>query len=470
MVMTRDVPDVPTYLDLAGKPTQIIHGANFTLQLKPGLTIKGVVRDRDTKAPIPGMWATMYWNPLAAPSYTEGMAATDERGRFTISGLDPALLGYEQKHGVITAVPQPGGQHLMSKGVIGPDGEALIECPRGITFRLKLTDEQGKPAEGNVEYYPIDPSPQSEELIRPLRVSNWPVMSRAARRPDGTYEGFVLPGPGAVVVQMPNRRAYRPAHVDPKAFFEPGRKDWPADEFNLYGTHNTLMTYWGWHNQRDYAAIVLVNPKKGSGPLELSATVFRDRPRRVSLVDPDGKPVVGAVAHLFEWEAPYTPQERLRAASFPLTGLLPDRDKPITFVHADRKLVGFLKARGDADTPYTVKMQPWGSVTGKFLDADGKPLVLVNGLGGPVVRNDDPGGSPFHTVKLEADGRFRIDGLVPGQSYSCVQIWHRLIAAPGLSVKVFEKLVLEPGEVRDVGDIRVKPPKGDDEAGGRGGG
>ena len=40
--------------------------------------------------------------------------------------------------------------------------------------------------------------------------------------------------------------------------------------------------------------IVLVNPATDSGPLELTATLVKDRPRRVSLVDPDGKPVVGA--------------------------------------------------------------------------------------------------------------------------------------------------------------------------------
>jgi hypothetical protein len=345
----------------------------------------------------------------------------------------------------------------MARGFVGKDAEVVIECQRGIPFRLKLTDEQGRPAEGTVTYYPIDPNPLSEELIRPLQRWNWPVMSRAARRPDGTYEGFALPGPGAVVVEMPNRRAYRPAHVDPKAFFEPGRAEWPEHSFSLYGTHNTLATYWGWHDQRDYAAIVLVNPKKGSGPLELAATVVRDRPRRVSLTDPDGNPVVGAVAHLYEWRGPYEMEERIRGASFPLTGLLPDRDQSITFVQADRKLVGFLKARGDADTPLTVRLVPWGSVTGRLIGPDGQPMRLAFGREGPVVRNDDPEGSRFNTTTGEGGGRFRIDGLVPGQSYTSDRIYFGI--AQARFADVFEKLILRPGEVRDVGDIRVKPPR-----------
>src|SRR5262249_22513401 len=238
----------------------------------------------------------------------------------------------------------------------------------------------------------------------------------------------VLPGPGAVVVRMPNWRAYRPAHVDPKTFFETGRIDWPEHSFSLYGTHNTLQTLGsGWHDQNDYAAIVLVNPAKGSGPLELSATVVRDRPRRVSLSDPAGNPVVGAVAHMYEKHGPYEVEEHLRAASFPLTGLQPDRDQRTTFVKADRQLIGVLKARGDGEAPYTVRMQPWGSVTGRLVEADGKPLKTPLGPGErPLVDNDDPERSAFYSTKVEEDGRFRIDGLFPGQSYSCTRVYRHI--------------------------------------------
>ena len=87
----------------------------------------------------------------------------------------------------------------------------------------------------------------------------------------------------------------------------------------------------------DYAAIVLVNPVPGSGPLQLSATVVRDRPRQVSLVDPDGKPVVGVkMQKMSQWTAfrgdtPVASVQKQvttpRAASFPLTGLHPDRNQ-----------------------------------------------------------------------------------------------------------------------------------------------
>ena len=84
------------------------------------------------------------------------------------------------------------------------------------------------------------------------------------------------------------------------------------------------------------------------------ATVSRDKPRQVSLVDPDNKPVMGATSEgltFFPWDH----EPRLRAASFPVTKLHPDRLRRITFVQEDRKLIGFLGARGDGEAPYTVR-------------------------------------------------------------------------------------------------------------------
>ena len=65
------------------------------------------------------------------------------------------------------AIPRPGGQHFMANGTIERDADVVIECARGIAFRLKLSDEQGKAVAGTVEYYTIDPNPHAEELIRP---------------------------------------------------------------------------------------------------------------------------------------------------------------------------------------------------------------------------------------------------------------------------------------------------------------
>ena len=366
-VMTRLGRDVRTRLDENGKPTETIHGAGFILQLKPGRTLTGIVRDRDTHRGIPDMWVGPYGEAMNGFSEGEYPRTTDKDGRFTIAGLDPSVARWE-----ITAVPQPGVLYPITTAPVDEKSEVVIEPQRGIPFRLKLTDEQGQPAFAEVTYHVVVPNARMPESHM---VGYNGAINYAARRPDGTYESFVLPGPGAVLVRLPDTSDYRPAHVDPKAFFAPGKTEWTAQELiSTYGNHDTLSIHPGWWlDQHEYAAIVLVNPPENSGPLELTATVSRDKPRQISLVDPDNKPVMGATSEgltFFPWDS----ELRLRAASFPVTKLHPDRLRRITFIEESRKLIGFLGARGDGEAPYTVRMQPWGTVTGRILDENGKAL------------------------------------------------------------------------------------------------
>jgi hypothetical protein len=459
-VMTRLGRNVETRPGQDGRPTHTIHGAGFILQLKPGRTVTGIVRDRDTHRGIPGMWVGPHGEAMQGLSTGEYPRTTDKDGRFTIAGLDPSVSRLE-----VTAVPQPGTLYSITTVAVDDRSEVVIEPRRGIPFRLKLTDEQGRPPVAEVTYHVVLPNAHPPES---RMVGYNGAISYAARTPDGTYEGFVLPGPGAVLVRLPDTSDYRPAHVDPKAFFAPGKTAWTAqDLISTYGNHDTLSIHPGWWlDQHEYAAIVLVNPPEDSGPLELTATVSRDRPRQVSLVDPDNKPVEGATSEgltFFPWDH----EPRLRAASFPVTKLHPDRLRRITFFREDRKLIGFLGARGDGEAPYTVRMQRWGTVTGRIVDGNGKALppaerakgdaisaYLFMGNWGGIVTNGDPTVGEHPGGQADEQGRFRLERLVPGLRYSA-----RIYRGTGMFAGMaFENLVLEPGEVRDLGDIRSKPP------------
>jgi beta-lactamase regulating signal transducer with metallopeptidase domain len=464
-VMTRLGRDVGTWRDREGNPTQMIYGAGFVLQLKPGLTVRGVVRDSDTHAPIPGMWVGPRGASLNGLNDGAYPTATDEHGRFTITGLDPVLAGME-----ITAVPQPGRPYVVGTGVIDANKDVVIECKRGIPFRLKVVDEEGKPVEADVTYQDINPNP----YVAALRTydARWPI-DVAARKSDGSYEGFVLPGPGAVLVKTLRGFNYRPACVDPRAFFAPGRTSWTdLEKVSSYGTTDALSIHAGWGAyQFEYAAIVLVNPPIGAGPLELSATVARDRPRRVALIDPEGRPVVGAEAHGLSHNSWYDGPP-LRAATFEVAKLHPDRIRRMSFVKTDRKLVGFLLVRGlgDGDVPYTVRMQPWGTLTGRLVDEKGNalpppppefrqqmPATLELGTGNGPATTADPGVGEHPGGETNASGSFRLERLVPGQRYTA-KVFRGFRRFAGLA---FENIVLRPGETRDLGDIRTKPPVND---------
>jgi hypothetical protein len=463
-VMTREAPDERPERGKEFGDSVVTLGAGFTLRLEPGRTVTGVVRDKANGEPIPGMWVGPDRDPLRGLDDGRYPTATDEHGRFTITGLSPERKGIK-----IMAAPQPGRLHFMAEVEVGDRPEVVIECPRGIPYRLRLVNEAGEPVEAEVTYHPVFPNPIVHQTFGPVWVdSRWP-LSRAARQTDGTYAGAILAGPGVILAKTPRKAGYRPAHVDPKAFFAPGKTDWTSqDLISTYGNNDTVSIIhlggMAWVDQHDYAAIVLTNPAADSGPLGLSATVVRDRPRLVTLVDPDGKPVVGAQSVGLTYH-PWDAEPRLRASSFPITRLHPDRARRITFLKEDRTLIGFLLARGDGDSPYTVRMQPWATLTGRVVDEQGKPLgggdqgkgvfrpSLAMDTRQEFAAHDDPDIGIFPGAEIDRDGRFRADRLVPGQAYTA-NIYYGWGKVRGVA---FEGVKLAPGEVRDLGDLRAGP-------------
>ncbi len=81
----------------------------------------------------------------------------------------------------------------------------------------------------------------------------------------------------------------------------------------------------------------------------------------------------------------------------------------------------------------------------------GVPFQLIDYRPGLVIKGDDRSrfdGRP--DVELSPDGRFRIDRLIPGQAYDADV--YRNFKHLG---KAFDDLVLQPGEARDLGDVRA---------------
>ena len=462
-VMTRDAPDLVFDRDADGySKGNMLLGAGFTFRLKPGRIVRGIVRDRETRAPIAGMWVGQGSDALIGLSGTPSPFTSNANGRYEISGIDSALRDLE-----VMAVPQPGQPHFMATASVGEKSGGMIDCLRGIPFRLTLVDEKGQPAEAEVESHPVTPNPHAVSVLPHEWTYGLPI-SRAVMTAKGVYEGVVIAGPGVVLVKTPGRPDYRPAHVDPKAFFAPGRTDWTDQELiSAYGTHDTLSIGNALADQHDYAAIVLVNPPPDSKPLEISAKVVLDRPPLVTILDPDGKPAVGVKPvglTGFTWDD----EPVLRAATVPIAKLHPTRSRRITFIKEDRKLIGFLLARGDGEAPYTVRLESWATVSGRIVDENGNPIPpRFRAPGRPtgpvflrtnhrfaIATHDDPRAGMISYCGSDGEGRFHFERLVPGLRYSC-DIYHEDGPFAGLA---FENLVLKPGETRDLGDVRWTKP------------
>ncbi len=132
-----------------------------------------------------------------------------------------------------------------------------------------------------------------------------------------------------------------------------------------------------------------------------------------------------------------------------MRGFDPRRFHHLVFLHQDR-LGAVLNLKGDVKGPLLVRLSPLGSVTGRILDEDGQPVV------GGAVRVDgerlvDPALQVWTgTVKTDRQGRFQIDGLVPGKRYAV------LLGQRFFGQRVFAPVVLAPGAKKDLGETKVK--------------
>ena len=155
----------------------------------------------------------------------------------------------------------------------------------------------------------------------------------------------------------------------------------------------------------------------------------------------------------------YWSNEPLPTSSFTMTGMEPGKTRHLQFLHEGKKLAGSLEVKGDQTTPATVTLVPWGTLTGRLVDADGLPrkdaqLVFEEAPPGAPRAGHLRGNGAGMSGRIIPDdsGRFRIEGLAPGLSYSLGLEDKTMIR----SKHVVKGVVIQPGETRDLGDVHAK--------------
>ena len=91
------------------------------------------------------------------------------------------------------------------------------------------------------------------------------------------------------------------------------------------------------------------------------------------------------------------------------------------------KLVGCLIARGDEPEPYAVPLQSSSTITGRLRRRRGQAEIrgsISRTIDWQIAASDPARGVILYGgQKTDAEGRFRYEGLVPGQEYSANVPW-----------------------------------------------
>jgi len=399
-----------------------IQFATFDYVAPAPRSIRGMVRDRASSRPVPGVKVSV--------KDTMHAALTGNDGAYEIRVARP-LPGW-----ILTAQPGPGQPYFAATGrlpqKLGLDAVSVdFDLMAGIPVSGRITEQttHKPPRTAVVEYYPLSPNPYASGLstLCNMAASSSPVQA------DGSYSLVALPGPGAVCVASRPRDWYAVASLDQKdlaGLFHNHRDAGRAQSLQRSGGVAGAMLPVNKCN-----AIALINPEEGAKSLALDLRLQPARALRGRVMGPDGKPLCGVTVRGL---SAIPDDEVLEGASFAVMGLNPLRTRDLVFLHRDKALGKSLSIRGDEPQPLTVQLEPCGVIIGRMVDRGGNPvpdlIVCLGRKDGSVVAETD------------REGRFRAP-VLPGQEH-----WLGLLSQRRLLRQV-GALEVESGKTRDLGNL-----------------
>ncbi len=410
----------------------IFYGSTFDHVAGPGRAVEGTVRDADSGRPLPGFVLRSERKSFFERE-SHHVATVDADGRYRLGGL-PEGSKLTLSALPTDDLPYPATSRPVEVGR-GP-GPLRLDLPlkRGVWVNGRVIDRAtGQPSpRARVEYFVFVANPNVPKL--PIR----PIMDLRQADAEGRFRLVAYPGRGLVAAMDFG------LHV----------RGFGAEGIAGERMQGMFKTYPYLLNPSNVSTIVAIDPPPDAGSVVVDLVLETGRARKGTVLDPDGRPLSGcAVSGLAEMS--YT---TLGAPEFTVTGLVPGRPRRVVFRHDERKLIGVLAIAEAEGSPMTVTLGPWGAASGRLVDDDGNPrrgalLLLMASGQDPFAR----GGEPIEpqNFRLGPDGRFRVEGLIPGEHYQ-IQFDRE---SPGKPGPVARDLAVKPGEDRDLGDLKVLPDK-----------
>jgi RNA polymerase sigma factor (sigma-70 family) len=414
---------------------QPVHGSKSDIVVAQCTPVEGVVKDLDTGKPIAG--ATVY-NALNLP-YGMGRETvetkTDGQGRYRLDGR-PNRTGYR-----VTVTPPKGDPYLLTADYpprVEPGKTATLNfnVKRGVFITGKVTDATtGKPLRAAIQFHTWGDNPHLKG-IHPV----WG--SRTTSTADGTYQLVGLPGRGLLTAKLDELRR--------------GRCVVGAGADRIKG-HEMEGQSFRTVPERTFPSLVNSLAEvdaKADGQNVCDITITTGKTVKGTIVDPDGQPLTGVRINGAIGSDVHLPAQP--KAEFTISAVNPHAPKPYFFYHDKKNLAVAVILKGDEPDDFKVTLQRAAVITGRLLGEDGEPFADTE-ISGAIDDNQlglKGGWYGFFYGKTGKDGKFRIEGLVPG-----VKLSARVMRNHQFAEQIFEHLGFGAGEERDLGDIKVKPVK-----------
>lgn len=432
---------------------------SFTHTADPCRVVSGVVRDKATGKPIAGA-VVREEQPVRYPAYYI-RTTTDKEGRYRLTGLPITSGGpfAPRANPSVVVLPPEGEPYLALRKPLPADRESKeakfdFDLPRGVWLEGQVKDKAtGRGVEAHLQYFPF---------------TEWRLEGRA-----------ILPGGGGV---RQFRDPYRQLTTDKEGKFrilaaaERGMLGATAfgEEANHYRTGVGADKIKGGEAKEQpdpgivfatppdgtsvdsFDTLEEVKPEKGAASVRCDVELDPGRTVTVQVRGPDGKPLDGARVHGQSARFSYDGWSRAPLASeFTVYGLEPGKKRTLLLDHPKKNLAARYEVKGDERGPVVVTLKPAASAVGRLVDDDGRPLAKADVLVQFRPSKDTPPYQGYYhsrSFRTDDQGKFRIDGLIAGESYSGLVQRHVYVQS------IFDDLSLKGGDVKDLGDLKVKKP------------
>jgi hypothetical protein len=448
-VMSRDEPEIRApQRAMAGPTPFLVRPPRFQVAAAPTRRVEGIARDKDTGKPIAGLEieASVHDGPYIMWRARGVSARTDDQGRYRLDGL-PRSATYRLFVSAGPGLPYTDGSFKVSANSSGVGPVAFdFTMKRGVVVRGKVLDkETGRPIRGTVFFMALADNPHVAETPG---YADYLDLQSARIEADGRYEIVALPGPGLLAVMDLELRHRSASGLEGMKGYNAAMKGFvtsfapiPASGYNLFVATD--------FDSRAASETVMLTLDPGR-----SATV--------EVVDAEGRPL-GGTRVVDTGDGRPRVVDNQESASYEVLAIDPARPRRVTVAHEARKLAGSILVRGDEAGPITLKLQPWGTILGRVVDDEGRPRKNIGLVGGELrprrgMNSTKPAEEGVLTLDrngrgllLGDDGRFRIEGLVPGLKYGVYAV-----ESPRAVGDLFRDVVVAPGEVKDLGDLKIQ--------------
>jgi RNA polymerase sigma factor (sigma-70 family) len=430
--LTRAMPTV-------GLPNVVFHGATFDHAAAPTRPVVGVIRDKDTGKPLAD---------VAVRARIPKTVGFSDRYIRTATGADGSyrLVGLSRNGGHrLEVLPAPRQPYLPAIRALGATAgldplTADFALKRGVLIRGRVTDKgTGRPVPAVVAYFAFVNNPYLKEAPE---FRGHEVRGSVHVAEDGSFRLVGLPGRGLLVAQAAGR-------LEEQYVMASGTDEIKGPRFDSehFDTEPSVI------DPHRFNVLAEVNPDKDAESIVRDVILDPGKTAVGTIVDPDGKPVKGVSIEPvrgigFRVGA-------LPSAEFRVPAIDPKRPRWFFFRHRDKNLAAAVLLKGDESAPSTVRLQKCATIAGRVVDDDGLPCSawILDGIEGGQLDVHDyfaVGGSPMHGTGKS--GRFRIEGVMPGL---------KVAVYAGKNTSYFDPLatglILKPGEVKDLGDVKAKP-------------